>query len=80
MIADAFSSVDTDANYEIESLIDDEDYKKISPNYSSEIIQKDKNLKKLFSNLFADAVNKIEITLSENTIRNFTNLFQKLVE
>src|SRR5699024_9771731 len=80
MIADALSTIDMEVNYEIESLIDDEDYKKISPDYSSEIKQKDEKLKKLFSSLFADAVNKDEITLSENTIRNFSNLFQKLVD
>lgn len=80
MIADVLSTVDTDADYEIESLIDDEDYKKINPNYSAEVIQKDERLKKLFSNLFADAVTKEEISLSENTFSNFTRLFEKLIE
>ncbi|MFD2829497.1 AAA family ATPase [Corticicoccus populi] len=80
MIEDVLSKSKNETALTIESLIDDEDYKKINKDYSSEIIQSDNSLKVLFSNLFADAVTKGEIELSDNTVNNFKRLFEKLSE
>lgn len=80
MISDVFDHAAGEMNLEIESLIDPEDYQVLGMDYSQNAISENSNLKKVSAQNFADKVLHGNITLSEQTNKNFDLLFKSLSE
>jgi len=78
MVSDAFKSIENyeeDKDYSIESLISEADYIKVNAKFNEEEIVKSDELKKIFCIDLVRKVKSKEITLSDETIRNFKCLF-----
>ena len=79
MISDVLTTEDKDVKT-IESLIEEEDYKKFSNEFSEIKVQTDSNMKMIFAKTFADKVTAAEVTLCFETVNNFKRLFKKINE